>query len=104
MEIKDLFPLPPWEGPPIPRGLLATNPVSPFKMLEHSWQGFKGTIEAVRGPGTVEEKFTKVADALAPPVPNIDGLPEWRKKVNEKLAPTLLHKYLPPVPRAIVKK
>lgn len=48
-----------------------------------------------------EEKFKELVDKLAPPLPEEVGGVKLRKKINDILAPTLLHKYLPPMPKGL---
>lgn len=101
--LMGLLPLSPKEGLPLPRGLVTGDPMALDKQVKHSWEAMNGVIKAIQGKGTIEEKFTLAMDAMAPPVPNIDGLPELRKRANEILAPALLKKWLPPLPRGLTK-
>lgn len=50
---------------------------------------------------TFEEEFNRLVDLLAPPLPEEIGGIKLRKKVNDILAPTLYHRLLPPMPRAL---
>ena len=51
-----------------------------------------------------KEKFAELVDRLAPPLPEEIGGVKVRKKVNDILAPTLYHKFLPPMPRWLANR
>lgn len=94
MKISDWLPAAPWSSPlPIPQGLA--------NKITGKTSSFSDFSEALKGDGTVEQKFTRVVNALAPQVPNFDGLPAMRDKINSVLAPQLLNKWLPPLPKAL---
>lgn len=48
-----------------------------------------------------EEQFKRLVDLLAPPLPEEIGGIKLRKKINDILAPTLYHRLLPPMPKAL---
>ena len=85
--IKALLPSNPGEGPPLPGALK---------------QRWPDVIAKVLPKIDIEGPFKKLVDKVAPPLPEqIDG--ELRKKINDILAPTLLHKVLPPMPKALAE-
>ncbi len=77
--------------------ILTDNPIS------QGIEAIKRSAAIIHGPGTFESKFAGVIKVMAPPVPNIDGLPQLRDKVNDILAPALVNKWLPPVPNVVAK-
>lgn len=92
-------PMLPGDGPPLPVGRIAG---SPFKFKSSvTWKDIAEGLQSAINAPTFEEKFNRFVAVATPPVPDVAGLPAFRKKAAEVMAPILYKKYFPPVPAAL---